>query len=116
MATEQVKAPRGLSRDGRSLWGSITDVYDLERHELAVLEQAARVADRVAALDAIVDTEGVIEPQTGRAHPALVESRQQRLALARLLSALRLPDRADVRPQRRGMRGVYNVGGGRRGA
>ncbi|MDQ3274292.1 MAG: hypothetical protein M3Q39_04480 [Actinomycetota bacterium] len=42
-------------------------------------------------------------------HPALVESRQQRLALARLLIALRLPDREEQRPQRRGLRGGYRL-------
>ena len=51
-----------------------------------------------------------------RAHPALVEARQQRIALARLLAALRLPageeEAGDRRPQRRmGVRGVYGVGG-----
>jgi hypothetical protein len=48
------------------------------------------------------------------AHPAVVEARQQRLALARLLAALRLPAGAEDdlaagrRPQRRvGVRGFY---------
>lgn len=107
----EVKTPRGLAAAGRALFRSIAGAFDLERHELAVLEQAARVADRVAALDAVVDTDGVMEPGTGRAHPALVESRQQRIALARLLVVLRLPDEDDHRPQRRGMRGAYRVGG-----
>jgi hypothetical protein len=106
-----VKTPRGLAGPGRSLWRSIADTYELEQHELAVLEQAARVADRLAALDAVVDSEGVMEPGRGRAHPALVESRQQRIALARLLVVLRLPDEDDQRPQRRGMRGAYRMGG-----
>ncbi|MDQ3628435.1 MAG: tyrosine-type recombinase/integrase [Actinomycetota bacterium] len=53
-----------------------------------------------------------------RAHPAAVESRQQRITLARLLAALRLPageagdTRAGARPQRRvGARGVYGIRG-----
>ncbi|HLM07095.1 MAG TPA: hypothetical protein VK402_18085 [Blastococcus sp.] len=45
-----------------------------------------------------------------------MEARQQRIALARLLAALRLPageeEAGDRRPQRRmGVRGVYGVGG-----
>src|SRR2546423_10785884 len=106
----EVRAPRGLGTAGRGLWVSITGpgAFELERHELVVLGQAARVADRIAALDAVVDAEGVIEEGTGRAHPALVESRQQRMVLARLLSTLRLPDQLDQRPQRRGgLRGFY---------
>jgi len=44
----------------------------------------------------------------GKAHPALVESRQQRIVFARLLAALRLPDdQHGERPQRRQVRGVY---------
>ncbi len=57
-------------------------------------------------------------PQGDRANPAAVEARQQRIALARLLAALRLPageedDRqAGARAQRRvGVRGVYGVRG-----
>jgi hypothetical protein len=49
-----------------------------------------------------------------RTHPAVIEARQQRLTLARLLAALRLPagDEQDVQPNRRpqrrsGARGVY---------
>lgn len=110
MAARQ--APRGTGAAGRQLYRSITDAYDLEPHELAVLASAARVADRIADLDAVVDAEGVMFTDARRGtvpHPALVESRQQRLALARLMTAMRLPDADDVRPQRRGIRGVYSL-------
>lgn len=60
----------------------------------------------------------VDSPQGTKAHPAAVEARQQRIALARLLAALRLPAGADGdeaqgrRPQRRvGARGVYGIRG-----
>jgi hypothetical protein len=106
----ETRAPRGLAAAGKRLWSSITGSFDLEAHEALVLEQAARVADRIAALDVVVDREGVVEPGTGRAHPMLVESRAQRLVMARLLSSLRLPDVLDQRPQRRGnVRGFYAV-------
>jgi len=68
------------------------------------------VADRIHALDLIVDTSGVMfdDPKRGLVpHPALIEARQQRLVLARLLTALRLPDETDHRTQRRAMRGFY---------
>lgn len=53
-----------------------------------------------------------------RVHPALVEARQLRIALARLIAALPLPagdeddQAAGRRPQRRvGVRGIYTLGG-----
>jgi hypothetical protein len=55
-------------------------------------------------------------PHGSKPHPAVVEARQSKIALARLTAALRLPagDETDQaagrRPQRRvGMRGVYGV-------
>jgi hypothetical protein len=93
-------------------------MWDLDEHELLQLAQAAKLADRLAALDAIVDAEGVMLPGTAdnpaRVHPALIESRQSRIALARLLAALRLPTDAHGtgRAQRRtGVRGPYDLGG-----
>jgi hypothetical protein len=84
---EDNEVPDGLGGAGLALWRAIGSGFELERHELAVLAQACRVADRVGDLDEIVDAEGVMrtDPKRGPiAHPALVESRQQRLALARL--------------------------------
>lgn len=107
-------APAALGEAGRALWQSIADEYELEPHNLAVLEQAARVADHVALLDEAVRRDGVLmeNPQRGTvAHPALVELRQQRLTLTRLLVALRLPDEDDGKPQHRGLRGVYHLRG-----
>jgi hypothetical protein len=57
-----------------------------------------------------------------KANPALVELRQQRILLTRLIVALRVPlgseegedghaASGDRRPQHRGVRGVYAVGG-----
>jgi hypothetical protein len=53
----------------------------------------------------------------GRPHAALVELRQQRIVLARLVVALRVPlgdqdeESAPARLQRRGARGVYQLRG-----
>ncbi len=108
-----ISPPKGSKTAGRRLWKSVTDDYDLSGAELEILRSAVRVADALDDLAAIVVLEGVIEPGVvGRAHPALVEHRQQSIALARLLSALRLPDSAEsARLQHRGTRGVYSLPG-----
>ena len=47
----------------------------------------------------------------GKPHPCLAELRQERVLLARLLTALRVPiGDEDARSQRRGIRGVYTLG------
>jgi hypothetical protein len=92
--------PRGTGRAGKALWTAIAGTFDLEEHETEILRQAVVVADRISALDAAVVQDGVII--SGRTHPALIESRLQRLALGRLLSILRLPDLEERRPQHRG--------------
>jgi hypothetical protein len=104
--------PKGTKAAGRRLWKSITDDYDLSGAELEILRSAVRVADALDDLAAIVASEGVIEPGVGRAHPALVEHRQQSIALARLIAALRLPDAdAGSRLQHRPIRGVHSLAG-----
>jgi hypothetical protein len=103
----------GAGPAGQRLWRSITDAYDLDEHELALLLQACRTADTCEDLQALVDAEGLL--LNGRSHPALVELRLQRVLLARLLVALRVPlaDESEQpvtaagRTQRRGTRGVY---------
>lgn len=112
------KPPAGTKAAGKRLWSSITDDYDLDEHELVLLREAVRTVDLLADLDVIVKREGptVDGPQGVRAHPAAVEARQQRIVLARVLAALRLPSgeegdqQASARPQRRGgARGVYGI-------
>jgi hypothetical protein len=104
--------PKATKTAGRRLWKSIMDDYDLSGAELEILRQAVRVADVLDDLAAIVAAEGVIENGTGRAHPAVVEQRQESIALARLLASLRLPDSAEsARTQHRGPRGVYELRG-----
>jgi hypothetical protein len=103
--------PHGLKTGGKRLWTAITARWELEQHEAELLTQACRTVDRLDRLQAAaVDCPLVVD---GKANPLLVEARAQSIALARLLAALRLPDDAEVRPQRRtGARGVYMVGGG----
>ncbi len=113
-------APTGAGPAGRRLWRSVVEPYVLEEHELALLRQCVRTVDLLEQLDAEVRRDGpmVTAGDTVRAHPAAVEARQQRIALARLLAALRLPAgeagdvQAGARPQRRvGARGVYGIRG-----
>ncbi len=112
--------PAGLRTAGKRLWRSVLQEYELEEHERAMLLEACRSLDLLDQLDAAVRRDGaMVESQQGaRAHPAAVEARQQKIALARLLAALRLPagsegDQAEGRrPQRRvGARGVYGIRG-----
>jgi hypothetical protein len=118
--SDKPRPPAGLRAPGRRLWASIIDSYDLDEHELALVVEAVRTVDLCDTLDAAVRKDGPLieSPQGLKAHPAAVEARQQRIALARLLAALRMPagegaDQAqDRRPQRRGgVKGVYQIKG-----
>src|SRR5215218_5682037 len=104
------RPPAGLGADARHLWSSVIEAYDLEEHERALLVEACRTVDLLDKLDAEVRRDGpTIDSSQGlRAHPAATEARQQRIALARLLAALRLPSGEEGdqqagarRPQRR---------------
>jgi hypothetical protein len=109
------KAPAGAGAAGRRLWRSVLSEFELVEHELALLRQAVHVADLCEALRATVEREGLV--RAGRPHPAMVELRQQRILLARLVVALRVPlgDQEDEsgprRTQYRGVRGVYGIRG-----
>ncbi|OZE81930.1 terminase [Rhodococcus sp. 15-649-1-2] len=91
-------APAGLKDSGAALWASTTGAFDLEPHELTTLREVCRTVDAIDALQSVVDRDGVMNEsaQGVRAHPALVELRQQRLALTKLVAALAIP--ADALP------------------
>jgi len=102
--------PPGLGPAGKALWRSLTgaDGFEFEPYEAALLLQACRASDycdRLAA-EAARGTPTVTNHRGDQiANPSMVESRQQSLALSRLLAALRLPsgeEEGEVRPQRRG--------------
>ncbi|WP_024366192.1 terminase [Arthrobacter sp. TB 26] len=110
------KTPAGLKTGGRKLWRSVTDEYELGEHELSILLEASRTVDALDALEKIVRDEGVtnVSPQGVRAHPALVEARQQRVTLAKLVASLRIPledeQEASRSPQKRsGVRQISAV-------
>ncbi len=106
--------PEGTKAAGKRLWESILGEYELEQHELQLLTEMVRTTDLLDELDSIVRREGIMVGD--KMHPALVESRQQKIVLARLAAALRLPagnegdqQRGARRPQRRSTRGVYGM-------
>lgn len=120
-------APDGAKDAGTRLWKAILGRYELEEHEIALLTQAVRVADLCADLQSYIDLNGPMLSGRlqGRMRPAVAELRQQRIAFARLMAAMRVPigdqeeDPARTsntpRLQRRGgVRGVYAINGGRK--
>lgn len=119
MTTPKIpRPPAGAGAPGRRLWRAVLSDFQLEEHELALLVEAVRTVTLLEVLDARVRADGALieGPQGLRAHPAAVEARQQRIVLARLLAALRVPlgeegdVQASARPQRRaGVRGVYKM-------
>jgi hypothetical protein len=111
------RAPAGAGAAGHRLWRAVLSDFELGEHELVLLRQVVRVAGTCDALQRVVDVEGELASNRlggVRAHPALVELRQQQILLARLIVALRVPlgdqeDSVPARGQRRGVRGVYGL-------
>ncbi|WP_199522524.1 hypothetical protein [Geodermatophilus marinus] len=73
----------------------MTGLYEFDGHELELLVELCRTLDVLAELDAVIQRGGVLT-EAGKASPAVVEARQQRLSLARLVGALRLPNEDGV--------------------
>jgi hypothetical protein len=118
MAQKIPATPKGTGPSGTKLWRDVLSKYELEEHELALLREMLRTVDLLDKLAAITAREGLMVKGSwgSKPHPAVTESRQQKIALARLTAALRLPagdendQAAGRRPQRRvGVRGVYGV-------
>ena len=84
--------PKGTKGAGKELWEGILTEYTLGVPEMALLREAVATVDLLQAGDLTA-----------------VESRQQRITLARLLAAMRLPDEKGGanRPQLRAIRGTY---------
>jgi hypothetical protein len=92
--------------------------WELDAHELVQLREICRSADLCERLAAVVAAQ---EPSSSvAARHAVTELRMQRVTLAKLIAALRLPggleEAADetagrVRDRRRSMRGFYGIRG-----
>ncbi|HEY6652884.1 MAG TPA: hypothetical protein VI028_02035 [Solirubrobacterales bacterium] len=78
---------------------------ELDERERTLLDQAARQADDIAALEADIAEQGIRVPGSRAGHtvlnPALSEARQGRLALGKLLGALELPESASDASRRK---------------
>lgn len=90
--------PAGLGNAGRALWrqmhDALGDEFEYDERELALLAQACRQRDDIAALEtARKKAPAMVTGSTGQPvlHPALAELRMARLALARMLGELRMP-------------------------
>ncbi len=108
------EAPAELGVSGRRLWDAALADQEFDVHEELLLMEACRTVDLLDRLAAEAATgELTVMNQKGDriANPVVVEARQQKLVLARLLASLRLPSgEAGERPQRRGAaRGSYGV-------
>jgi hypothetical protein len=91
--------PAGLAAAGSSLWRSVADAFDLDPAELALLEQACRTADELAALvDVLATVPVLVSGSTGQVqvHPLFAAVREHRRTLGRLLDEMALPDDDDV--------------------
>jgi len=97
---------RGLGNRGRALFASVQralpfneegEQLEFDEREVALLTMAARQADDVQRLEAVVKRQGpMVAGSTGQpvVNPALIEARQGRLAITRLLGELSIPDEA----------------------
>lgn len=95
---DEMVAPDGLGDAGRRLWDSIAGGlppdWRLDERECELLGLAARQADTLAALEALVEAEGLTTTgSTGQVvlHPAVAEARQARLSIDRLLGKIVMP-------------------------
>jgi hypothetical protein len=117
--SDRPSAPAGLKAGGRAFWRATTAQFELNDHEMVIMKEMCCTIDLLDGLQAVVDAEGVVLPWGDgiRAHPALPELRQHRIALARLLVALGIAGEeedqlaAPRRQRRGGSRGVYRLPG-----
>ncbi len=85
----------------RSVVKGLPEGFEFDERELAILGLAGRQADDVAALEGIMKRDSrMVAGSKGqpRLHPAVVEVRQGRLAISRMLGELELPD-AEEQPR-----------------
>jgi hypothetical protein len=94
-AEDAPELPDGLGEAGGALWSSLAGAFEFGPHELAVLAVACRQADDVAALESLLGRDGLIVAGSAgqpRLNAAVTEVRQGRLALAKLLDQLAIPE------------------------
>lgn len=121
MSDSQLQSvPADAGPSGRRLWAEVLSVFELDEHEMALFREMVRTVDLLDDLAEQVKRDGLMVDGPGitkRVHPAAIEARQQRIALARLAAVLRLPageegdQQQGARQRRVGVRGVYGVRG-----
>jgi len=93
--------PPGLGVAGADLWTRLVAEYDFSQapEKAIVLESAARCADMIATLQAVVDSGADLRVRGSQGQPVLApeipELRGQRTQLAALLRSLALPSSDD---------------------
>jgi hypothetical protein len=98
-AQRTASVPEHLGAAGRVLWGDIQSAYQIaDPGGLALLQQAAEAADRIASVRKQIDEAGELIMVRGipRVNPLCAVERDQRAALVRCLRNLNL----DVEPLR----------------
>lgn len=103
--TTRPTAPRSLGPAGKALWRTLVGVFELDPHELAILEAAARQADVTAELEVVVAEQGTMvigSKGQQRLHPGVAEARQGRATMATLLGRIDLDVEGHGTPSQRG--------------
>lgn len=90
----KIDTPRGLGAAGERLWSALNGKYEFRVDELAVVERACRLSDRIAAMEAELGDRTVSTGSMGQVvvHPLIPEIRAHTATLASLLRGLGLPD------------------------
>ena len=89
------RAPSGLGKSGAALWKKFASTYRFDERELEISTLAARQADDIAGLESALAADGLmIAGASGqiRMNACITELRGSRIALARHLGQLDLPD------------------------
>ena len=101
--------PAGVGEVAAAWWADLHETFEIEPHQVPLATEACRLIDQLDQLDAAVRRDGAMLEK--KVHPALVEARQGRIVLTRLLASLRLPDEDGSTQQHRGgARTPYAVG------
>lgn len=96
--------PGGLGKEGRRLWNAVVadvdaESWQLDSRDLEILRRAACCADDLDQLERAIDRDGHVTAD-GRVHGAVVEARQQRQLLFRLLSSIELVNPEELKSTR----------------
>lgn len=92
-APKRPRQPAGLGAAGKRVWSAVLDRFEMEAHELELVESACRCRDMIARLEADLAESLYVTGSMGqqRLSPAVAELRQHRAAFSRLMADLALP-------------------------